>query len=162
MGTAIATLAQAIAAVGLLHGATGMLTLAGIGGISTAGAAVTWYLCRSLPTFSDTNSDHYVSDPVFIACIAAVISAVIAWAFMVVFDTVSDTILYCYAVNMKEDGAHEATRGIKEGQEVQPSNARSCFFGCGRRPPGAEQSDEEGGRIEHAPPELRRLLVDHH
>merc|ERR1712048_965470 len=168
--TAIATLAQELGAVGLLHGATGMLNIAGIGSISCAGAAVTWCLCRYTFTFGDTSSEHYVSDPVFIAVVSAGISAIIAWAFMVVFDTVTDTILYCFATDTKDGGAHQQTRGLQEEKEysngravAQRANARSCFFpSCVL--PEAEQSDEEQSlpkRLEHAPAELRRLLADH-
>merc|ERR1712187_594520 len=104
------------------------------------------------------------SDPVFITAVAAGICGIFAWAFMVVFDTVTDTILYCFATDIQGGGARESVRDPKEDKRAneQSSSARSCFFGGGRRPNPAEQSDDSGGRPEHAPPELRRLLDHHH
>jgi len=97
-----------------LNTATPMLQLSGMGGISAAGGLLTMALARSWPMFRDPTSERYVEDPTVVAAVAAVICFLLAWPFLHIFDTVSDTILYCLATEEmrappEEDDEEETT-----------------------------------------------------
>jgi len=62
---------------------------------------VTYVCATSVPRWKDETSLHHVNSPRVVAGIAAVVAAFIAYAFMVVFDHVADTLLYAYAWNKK-------------------------------------------------------------
>lgn len=82
----------------ILNGATNIVFIAGLGAITTAGCFVTWELVTRAEWFADAlqHPDTYVSDPMTCTIAAGFISFIIALAFMTVFDSVSDTIIYCF------------------------------------------------------------------
>jgi len=88
-------------AVSALNGACWIVQLAGLGAITGLGSVASWLLVTRVGNFSDPNSPSYVHDPVFLTLVAAVISFLVAFIFMIVFDTVSDSILYCYALEKR-------------------------------------------------------------
>lgn len=92
---------QEFAAIGILNGATWMFQLAGVGAITGVGTWICFTVIKSFDWFTDPTSDHYVPDPVLVTVFAGIICALIAIAFMIVFDTVADTILYCFSQEQK-------------------------------------------------------------
>jgi len=94
--TAIIT--NEVTALGALMGACWTFQLGGLGAITGLGALFTGLMVRHVDIYSDPTSEYYVQDPLLLTIFAAVISFVIALAFMIGFDTVSCTILYCFAI----------------------------------------------------------------
>jgi len=78
-----------------LHGTTWFVQVAGVGSVSTCTAAAIWALTTRLPKFTDSAQKTFVQDPLYLCGVAALIGVVVSVPFMHVFDTVSDTALYC-------------------------------------------------------------------
>lgn len=89
------------AAMGVLNGATWIFQIAGVASITAGGTYLTLIILRSNSVFTDLESEHYVPDPVFVTVFAGILCAIIAVAFMIVFDTVADSVLYCFAIEKK-------------------------------------------------------------
>jgi len=74
------------------------------------------YAISSHSTFADSQSQFYVSDPVAVMAVSMCIAFVVALCFMNIVDMASDTLLYCYGVDMqsgKESSGH-APHGLAE------------------------------------------------
>jgi len=95
---ALHVLSSEITAIAFLNGATWVFKLAGYALIVGGGTLFFWILVRSNDSFSDEKSAQYIPDPVSVCVLASVLCFIVAVCFMVVFDTVSDTMLYCFAV----------------------------------------------------------------
>jgi len=101
-------LAREAVAEAALNTATPVLQISGLGGISAAGALLTFALARCCPMFCDPTSEHYVRDPASLTAAAAVLCFLVAWPFLHIFDTVADTILYCIATEaLRKRQGHE-------------------------------------------------------
>jgi len=76
-------------------------------------------MCRYVPTFNDPSSGHFVAEPLYVAVVAGMISSVVAWTFMTVFDTVADCLFLCFCVGSKGSGscahAPEELRELAKG-----------------------------------------------
>lgn len=80
-------------------------TLLGYVAITSAGAFLAW-LAMGLNTFSKEESASYISDPWVAVVAAGLLSFSLAVSWMTVFDTVGDTISFCYTL----DQSLKATR----------------------------------------------------
>jgi len=98
---ALSMLTQNGPSVMVLNGVTNVLQIAGVGMCALIGYGLSWLMLSKVPYFSDPTSHGYVFDPVPLCVIGAVVSAAVIWVFMLVVDTVSDTILYCFVVDRK-------------------------------------------------------------
>jgi len=118
---ATAVITNEITALGALTGACWTFQLGGLGAITGLGALLTGLIVRHVDAYSNPASEYYVQDPVFLTIVAAIISFLIALAFMIGFDTVSLTILYCFAVEK-----HQARTftGTGEAQPMTVIDAR--------------------------------------
>jgi len=99
----------------ILNGATYVFTTFGTIIIMLACAGFT-YAISSHSTFADSQSQFYVSDPVAVMAVSMCIAFVVALCFMNIVDMASDTLLYCYGVDMqsgKESSGH-APHGLAE------------------------------------------------
>merc|ERR1719387_601189 len=90
-----------MSSVAILNGACWIFQLAGFGAITSAGVYLTWLCITTRSEFTTPESALYIHEPVVVCVAAGIICAIIAWAFMVVFDVVADTMLYCFAVDQK-------------------------------------------------------------
>merc|ERR1712118_262728 len=89
------------AAVAVLNGACWVFQAAGFGAITACGVYLTWICITNAEEFTSPDSDHYVHEPISVCVAAGIICGIIAAAFMIVFDAVADTMLYCFAVDSK-------------------------------------------------------------
>lgn len=94
---ALQVMASEIAAVSFLNGACWILTCSGHLMITSIGTFWVWLMIRCLWWFNNVDSSWYVADPIRVCLLAACVCFVIAVGFMLVFDMVADTILYCFA-----------------------------------------------------------------
>jgi hypothetical protein len=120
--------------VGALNGACWIISLAGCGAITAIGVLSTFLLLEHVETFNDPASEWCVQDrtPVLIA--AGLVCFGIGHSFMMVFDMVSDTILYCKCAEeiRREDGELEL-----DGQYAPASLAALIELECpalGKKP----------------------------
>lgn len=90
-----------LAEMAVLNGATWIIQILGIGSITVGSSYLTWLLIGNWGTFSDPTSEQFVESKELVTGVAAAISFLIAWSFMSVFDTVADSVLYCYAIEQK-------------------------------------------------------------
>jgi len=101
-------------AMAILNGATYVFAFFGTVFITVACTAAT-YAAAGFPPFTDQSSAFYVESPLSAALVGAVVSFLVALSFMDVFDMASDTLLYCYGVDIqsgKED--HTAPHALQE------------------------------------------------
>mmetsp|Transcript_72216 Transcript_72216/g.169233 ORF Transcript_72216/g.169233 Transcript_72216/m.169233 type:complete len:695 (+) Transcript_72216:51-2135(+) len=82
--------------LGLLQGATVLFQVLGNVAIPGLGGYLTYLIVRHLEWFNDPASDHFVAQPDLVAVVGALICLAVSLAFMSVFDTVSDAMIYAY------------------------------------------------------------------
>merc|ERR1712113_1145982 len=82
-----------------LNVATRAFQMGGLGGIAAVGGCLTHLCITCFAHFSDVASPQYVENPLVLDLVAAFISAFVAWPFMFLIDHVSDTVLFCHAVD---------------------------------------------------------------
>jgi len=83
----------------IMHGATWIFQLTGLGGITAGGAYITYLMVTHMPVYSSPESEYYIQDPLFLVLVASWISFSVAMPFMLIFGQVSDTILFCFAAD---------------------------------------------------------------
>jgi len=108
-----ALIAGEVTALGALEGACWIFQIGGLGAITGLGALLTFFMVRHTDIYSEPTSEQYVQDPVLMVLVAAVISFLIALVFVISFDTISSTILYCFAIEKQQ--AREFTGQALEG-----------------------------------------------
>jgi len=122
--------------------------------ITSAGAFLAW-LAMGLNTFSKEESASYISDPWVAVVAAGLLSFSLAVSWMTVFDTVGDTISFCYTLDQSlkatrrkalRDMAHQMR--LEREQEEQSTwygwlvgNGIRCIYPEG----DMDLSDEEAG-----------------
>jgi len=154
-GRAVSIIAEEDGAVAALNGAQLIFQIAGFGIITLTGFFATMFSVKWISVFNDPNSQFYVSDPKPVGFAAGVMSACIGASFMVVFDTVGDTILYCFATEQrrhKQVGAQ--VDHSRYGTKPDPGMF-GFFF-------GGEDEEFEDEKVSYAPPRLRELIAAHH
>jgi len=95
---ALLVLQNEATAVAVLNGATWLFQLTGLGAVSAAGAYTTHLMCKHIIAFGHPDSEYYIQDPLFLVGVSFCLCFLVAMPFMLVFDQVSDTILFCFAV----------------------------------------------------------------
>jgi hypothetical protein len=89
------------AAVMILHGACFVMTLGGVVVVTCGTSYLSYTLCLNVKRWSDAASPNHVASPKLVAIVVAIMSAIISYSFMVVYDHTADTLLYVYAWNQK-------------------------------------------------------------
>jgi hypothetical protein len=84
-----------------LNTATFIFQAAGLCGIAAGGVGACHLLCTYWPEFSDPEGEAYVENKLQLYAVAGIISAFVASPFMTLLDQVSDTLLYCNAIEKK-------------------------------------------------------------
>ncbi|CAE7181147.1 slc44a2, partial [Symbiodinium pilosum] len=93
---ALRLMASNILELGLLNGATVLFQVLGNVAIPGLGGYFTYLIVRHLEQFNDPTSEHFVAQPDMVAVVGAVICFAVSLAFMSIFDTVSDAMIYAY------------------------------------------------------------------
>ncbi|CAJ1368462.1 unnamed protein product [Effrenium voratum] len=123
--------AQHVDTVHILNGATWLFQVAGLGAITFLGHMQTCLIIKYYPGFEDRYSPDYVQNPFFLSICGAVVSFVMSFPFMMIFDTVSDTILFCWIVEKnREEKDPEMTlfqRACGFAQTVDDLIGYHCF-----------------------------------
>jgi len=149
---AIIVLAENAQTVTVLNGSQFIFQIAGVGVVTISGFFSAMFIVGGVGAYNDPKSQHYVADWKPVAVAAGIISAVIGANFMVVFDTVGDTILYCYAICERRRG-HVDHRSF-----VDKEDGGLFAFAF-----GGEQEDDKWATepVNYTPPALQELIDKH-
>ncbi|CAE8640576.1 unnamed protein product [Polarella glacialis] len=83
----------------VLNGACFVVCIAVVLGVGTCTTGMTWLLVTTNSRYTSDRSLHHVENPYFVSAIAGFIGASVALCFMVIFDHVSDTLVYVFVWN---------------------------------------------------------------
>lgn len=81
----------------ILNGACWVFQVMGVGSVTTLGCALVYVVIKNVAQFNDPSSAAYIADPLLVMAIAGLVCFSVSYAFMMVYDVVADTILYCKA-----------------------------------------------------------------
>lgn len=98
-----------------LHGAMFIYELFGIICITCVSTLIANIILTSVPAFSNEDSDYYIEDRAATLFFAAVISGIIGFAWMMLFNHTSDVLLYCVGWNRWQ---HHLSHASEEDMEV--------------------------------------------
>lgn len=98
---ALELMSSELAAVALLQGALALVRWLAILSITGGGTFVTWNVVRNLDQFSNPESKLFVANPELVSVVGGVICLLVSSAFMTMFDTVADTMVYSYTLDKK-------------------------------------------------------------
>lgn len=101
-------LAENGASVALLHGACFVFVWAGVGIVSVTTGLLAYYVTGNYAEYTDTSSPAYVAEPGAVGVCCCLLALCISHCFMNLFDITSETLLYCFIWNKKNDpqGVH--------------------------------------------------------
>eukprot|EP00438_Fugacium_kawagutii_P007261 Skav221920 [mRNA] locus=scaffold5163:72528:89997:- [translate_table: standard] len=118
--SALHTAWEYMTVVNILNGATWLFQLAGLGAITSLGHLQTWdfdvsrpgtrcseVIIKYYPGFEDPFSPDYVQNPFLLSLCGSAVAFIMAFPFMMIFDTVSDTILFAYIVQKMREEKHQ-------------------------------------------------------
>jgi len=100
---AFGVVAEEVGAIGALDVATWVLSIGGVITISGLGSYLTWFLLRCVPALADAQSEYFVPDPEAVTGVAAVVCVLVATSFMALFGMISDTIVFCWALDRQSE-----------------------------------------------------------
>jgi len=155
---ATAVIANEVTALGTLMGACWTLQLGGLGAITGLGALLTGLMVRHIDAYSQPTSEYYVQDPVSLTIVAAVISFIVALAFMRGFDSVSCTILYCFAIEKQQ--ARTLTDKGEPMTVIDPRGKPRTRYLLQMASVGDDDDFEDGPRQPCTPSTLQHLLQE--
>lgn len=155
-----------VPAVAMLRGAQFIFQVAGLGIITLVPAMAVWLICKIAYRITDEETSFTPEHLRWVVLGAALVSLLVASNFMVVYDTVSDTILYCFAIDQRRHRqqkhlrlmAAEARRAA--GQKTQETTGLTSWFlgGSSAEPQEEDEVSDDEPAVEYAPVKLRKLL----
>merc|ERR1712183_12087 len=109
-----------------------------------------------MPQFTDQASDQYIDNVTWIAVVGGGLAFFISTCFMNVFDTVGETILYCFASEQRRRRNLDKRRGglYKSGKTVTGTMTGiwNLFFGS--------DSEDEDDHVDYAPAKLKEVIKE--
>merc|ERR1711972_3706 len=98
----------------ILNGATFAFSIFGTASISLT-AGLFGYVASSSGPFADVSSNFHVTSPSAVMLVSALLGFLVALSYMDVLDMTSDTLLFCYGVDLQDGRAgHTAPSALKE------------------------------------------------
>lgn len=101
-------------------------------------------IIKYYPGFEDPFSPDYVQNPFLLSLCGSAVAFIMAFPFMMIFDTVSDTILFAYIVQkMREEKKQEQTiytRACGMVQTLDDFVGLGCWDQRKKESPGANQT----------------------
>lgn len=153
-GRALDTFELEVPAVTVLHGAQMVFQLGGTGVVTTVATFATIFTVQATPRFGD-GGPQYVSSMLPVGLTAAILSFIISNTFMLVFDIVGETILFCFAT---EERRFLVVR--QHNRQLRGPSVTDCLGrGVKSFGPSSWFGGEDEFRTNYAPPALRELLA---
>jgi len=91
--------------VAFLHGMTSIYEIISVAFITMISTFVAYICMTNIGSFNDPASDLYIEDPGAMTWLACLISLIISFNWMSLFNNTADTILYTFAWSRKQQGA---------------------------------------------------------
>lgn len=141
-------------------GATWLFTIVGLLSVSITGAFTTFHAVQNIGHWSRPTSAHYVQDPMVCSALAGAICFFVALCFMIVFDSVSDTMILCLAYDREEQKSNPVpiNRVVAREMAGPPPGVFASVSGWfGSQPPGAAMplQQQEFRRPEFTPARMQ-------
>lgn len=108
-------------------GATWIFTCSGLAFVTSVGSIITGYVMLNVETFNTPSSGHYVQDPIVMVFLGGGVCFVVSLCFMLVFDSISDTLFLCMAYDEKERRDNPVPR-VRAAPEPAARNLFSTMF----------------------------------
>jgi len=108
-------------------GASWIFTLLGLTSVTSSGAFITLLVVRNTDALNRPTSRYYVQDPMVCSAVAGVICFFVALCFMIIFDTVVDTMVLCLAYD-REEMKDNPVPAQRQHVEAHP---QGTGMGCG-------------------------------
>jgi len=125
-------------------GATWMFTLLGLASVTACGSFVTSLVVVNIETFNRPTSRYYVQDPMVCSAVAGIICWFVALCFMLVFDSVTDTMVLCLAYD-REEAKNNPVPVVIYKKTTTTTTTTTTVMGslfCGRKNVPAPQPQE--------------------
>jgi len=152
---AINILEKEVPEIKTLNGAQFIFQISGTWMITYLCAYLTLIYTSRMPEFTDPNSDTFIEDSTGVALMTGCQAFFISTCFMNVFDTVGETILYCYASEQRRRMKVDTDKhqySLEESYTVRGNvrNVWDFFFG--------DDSSDEEGLVDFAPQKLKEVI----
>lgn len=149
-------------AIMILFGATWIFHMAGIGVVTGCCSLAVFFVVKYSDAYNTPSSEYYIEDPVVMTAICCGIAFLCSVCFMLTFDMVADTMLYCFAYEKQWNKSHPLIETVKENPHQSNMGFFSSFGwnGCGpKRPPPPGQKKKAAPKAsKFAPEELYRMV----
>jgi hypothetical protein len=143
-------------AIAALAGCTWLFSAAGLGSVTLFGSFIISFVVQNVDTLSSPLSEYYIQDPIVMAACAGVICFIVALGFMLVFDSVADTMLVCLAYDMKD----QRENPIPAAQVRAEPPAQQTFFASFFKSKATEAKTMPQQQRPAYMPDKLQLLVD--
>jgi len=152
-GRAMDLLTTEVPAVKALNGTQFIFQICGVGLITCSTCWSMMAALSSFQMFSEYSSPYYVSNRIGVCVVVGAQAVFIALCFMHVFDTVGDTILYCFASETRRRG--------KVDPKAYGDKAEHEASWWGWLVGEDEDSSDEDLQVNYAPKKLKALVERH-
>jgi len=164
--SAMGIIAEEVPVIAILNGAQSVFMVLGVAVVSSVPAGLTYIVCSRVPAFTSNESDYFVEYPKVVALASALFNAVIGLSFMLVFDTVGDTILYCFAMDERRNSSFQGMfSGGYDSETSEEEDDEPGFFGwlfgAGEEVKNRVKQQMLDPRVDYAPRKLRDLIEEH-
>jgi hypothetical protein len=115
-----------------LSGQAWFFTVSGLGCMTALGTTAAGLVVVHYKEFSEPSSENYIQDPMVFCWMAGFICFAVSLCFMLMFDTITDTIFLCAAMDYHDICANPIP---KVPHVAPPDEGKTMFqsmFGCGR------------------------------
>lgn len=143
-----------------LSGATWLFTFSGLGSITCLGALITSLVVTNVAEFSTPSSELYITDPMIMTYLSAVICFIVSLCFMLVFDSIADSIVLCMAMDYEEmcnNPLPEAYQAPKKPDETMFQS----LFSCNRQTTSTSAPKAASSRPQYASKSMVGLTDSH-
>ncbi|CAK9111859.1 Choline transporter-like 1 [Durusdinium trenchii] len=141
---AILAMQHEASAMALLNGATWLFQLVGLAAIASIGHLAMGMEIQVVDRFHNLRSPDYVQQPELLCVAGALLALAIAFPFMMLFDIVSDSILYCNTVQKMRHQAVTPARVVAEIDRACGSRINGLLSGMvGCHCAGRDRPNEE-------------------
>lgn len=108
-------------------GVTWIFTIVGLASVTASGSFITSLIVQNAEVFNRPTSRYYVQDPMVCSAMAGVVCWVVALGFMLVFDSISDTMVMCLAYDREE----EKNNPLPVVRQTSQGSVQATGMGCG-------------------------------
>jgi len=151
---AMALILNSGGSVAMMHGATWIFEVAGLGLITGACSIVSYWVVVNDDDFNVPSSEYYVEDPVVMSVLAGMVGFIVSMGFMLSFSAVADSLFLCSVIDEQSTPQDTGT-----GWRQSMRNRAKGFSCCGARCAAAPEPSPQVVRPQYAHPQLQSLVA---